>query len=93
MSEVASGFVVERLPCERQPLPSSSLTCYHLKCQKLHLRHGEKATCLAVSCDCCIALSGLQLSGLPVCLAALSVKKLAFGSTAADLCLSRNINT
>jgi len=68
MSEVTSGFVVERLPSERQPLPSSSLTCYHLRCRKLHLMSGEKAVCLAVSRDCCNALTGLHVFSCQGCL-------------------------
>lgn len=86
-----SGFVVERLPSERQIIPSFSLTCYPLRCQKLRLMNGQRAACLAVSHDCCIALTQVHVFSCQA--ASASAKKLAGGCTAADVRLSRNINT
>ena len=85
-----SGFVVERLPSERQIIPSLSLNCYLPKCQKLHLMNGERAACLAVSHDCCIALTQVHVFSCQA--ASASAKKLAGGCTAADVRLSRNIH-
>ena len=72
------------------------MTHYHLRCLRLPLLlwlKGCLSGCFSWLLHCSEWTACLQLSGLPLCLAASSVKKLAFGSTAADLCLSRNVTT